>query len=111
MEVNFQLSTRQKTIFECLQMAHAQDFLLTIPIEGLCQHMSPVEYHTVLKYRLMISLFLVDEVCLVCCKACLNSFGEHAAHCRELLSFKYKHVFVRDVLFDIFKRVGVPVKK
>jgi hypothetical protein len=40
MEVNFQLTTGQKAIFECLQAAHAQNFLLAIPIEGLCQHMS-----------------------------------------------------------------------
>ena len=32
-------------------------------------------------------------------------------HCKELPSFKYIHDFVRDVLFDIFKWAGVPVKK
>ncbi|KAF5794491.1 hypothetical protein HanXRQr2_Chr08g0328661 [Helianthus annuus] len=34
---------------------------LAIPIDGLGQHMSPVEYRTILKYRLMIPLFPVDE--------------------------------------------------
>jgi len=34
MEVKFDMSTRQKTIFGCLQAAHAHDFLLAIPIEG-----------------------------------------------------------------------------
>ncbi|KAK2455796.1 hypothetical protein QL285_003218 [Trifolium repens] len=110
-EVNFQLTTRQKVVFGCLQAAHAQDFLLTIPIDGLGQHMSPVEYRTILKYRLMIPLFPVDEVCPVCRKACLDKFGEHAVHCRELPGFKYRHDLVRDVLFDVFKRAGVSVKK
>ncbi|GKE94597.1 hypothetical protein Tco_1579452, partial [Tanacetum coccineum] len=52
----------------------AQDFLLAIPIDGLGQHMSPVEYRTILKYHLMIPLFLVDAICPVCPKACLDSF-------------------------------------
>ena len=42
MEVKFDMTTRQKTIFGCLQAAHAQDFLLAIPIDGIGQHMSPV---------------------------------------------------------------------
>ncbi|MCI38670.1 auxilin-like protein, partial [Trifolium medium] len=46
-----------------------------------------------------------------CRKACLDRFGEHAVHCRELPSFKYRHDFVRDVLFDVFKRAGISVKK
>ncbi|XP_035829967.1 uncharacterized protein LOC118479520 [Helianthus annuus] len=73
--------------------------------------MSPVEYRTILKYRLMIPLFPVDEVCLVCYKACLDSFGEHAVHCREVPGFKYRHDLVRDVLFDIFRCAGISAKK
>ncbi|KAJ0433297.1 putative exostosin [Helianthus annuus] len=60
----------------------------------------------------MILLFRVDEVChLVCHQACLDSFGEHAVHCRELTGFKYRHDLVRDVLFDIFSRAGISAKK
>nr|GEX60898.1 putative reverse transcriptase domain-containing protein [Tanacetum cinerariifolium] len=77
MEVHFDMTMRQITVFECLRAPHAQDFR-AIPIDGLGQHISPVEYHTILKYRLMIPLFLVDAICLVCRKACLDSFGEHA---------------------------------
>ncbi|GJX05323.1 putative reverse transcriptase domain-containing protein [Tanacetum coccineum] len=77
MEVHFDMTVRQKAVFECLRAPHAQDFLLAIPIERLCQHMSPVEYRTILKYRLMIPLFLDDAICPVCRKACLDSFGEH----------------------------------
>ncbi|GJW38137.1 hypothetical protein Tco_0063982 [Tanacetum coccineum] len=95
----------------CLRAPHAQDFLLAIPIDGLGQHMSPVEYRTILKYRLMIPLFPVDAICPVCRKACLNSFGEHAVHCKELMGFKYRHDMVRDVLFDICRRVGISAKK
>ncbi|KAK2413652.1 hypothetical protein QL285_036340 [Trifolium repens] len=73
--------------------------------------MSPVEYRIILKYRLMIPLFPVDEVCPVCRKACLDKFGKHAVHCRELPSFKYRHDLVRDVFFDVFKRAGLYVKK
>ncbi|GJU46085.1 hypothetical protein Tco_1203351 [Tanacetum coccineum] len=70
-----------------------------------------VEYRTILKYRLMIPLFLVDEICPVCRKACLDSFREHAVHCKELPGFKYRHNMVRDVLFDVCRRVGISAKK
>nr|GEU69496.1 auxilin-like protein [Tanacetum cinerariifolium] len=102
MKVHFDMTMRQIAVFECLRAPHAQDFLLAIPIDGLGQHMSPVEYRTILKYRLGISLFFVDAICPVCRKACLNSFGEHAVHCKELPVFKYRHDMVMDVLFHIY---------
>ena len=101
MEVHFDMTVRNKYVFECLRAPHAQDFLLAIPIDGLGQHMSSVEYRSILKYRLMIPLFPVDEICPVCRKACLDSFGEHAVQCKELPGFKYRHDFVRDVFFYV----------
>ncbi|GKB17840.1 hypothetical protein Tco_0851763 [Tanacetum coccineum] len=95
----------------CLRAPHAQDFLLAIPIDGLGQHMSLVEYRTILRYRLMIPLFRVDAICPVCRKACLDSFGEHVVHCKELPGFKYRHDMVRDILFDICRRAGISAKK
>ncbi|KAM0029283.1 putative exostosin [Helianthus debilis subsp. tardiflorus] len=73
--------------------------------------MSAVEYRAILRYRLMIPLFRVDEPCPVCRKACLDSFGEHAIHCKELPGFKYRHDWVRDVLCDVLKRAGISAKK
>ncbi|KAK2440786.1 hypothetical protein QL285_012159 [Trifolium repens] len=61
--------------------------------------------------RPVIPLFPTDEVCPVCRKACMDRFWEHAVHCRELLGFKYRHDFVCDVLFYVFKRACVSVKK
>ncbi|GKB63897.1 hypothetical protein Tco_0920083 [Tanacetum coccineum] len=84
MKVHFDMTVRQKAVFECLRAPHAQDFLLAIPIDGLGQHMSP---------------------------ACLDSFGEHAVHCKELPGFKYRHDMVRDVLFDICRRAWISAKK
>ncbi|GKF73074.1 hypothetical protein Tco_0219406 [Tanacetum coccineum] len=55
----------------------------------------------------MIPLFPVDEPCPVCCKVCLDSFGEHAVHCKELPGFKYRHDLVRDVLYDVLERAGI----
>jgi len=48
MEVKLDMNTKQKAVFRCLQAAHAQDFLLAIPIDGLGQHMSPIEYCTII---------------------------------------------------------------
>ncbi|GJV65570.1 hypothetical protein Tco_1476398 [Tanacetum coccineum] len=105
------MTMRQKSIFECPREPHAQDFLLAILIDGLGQHMSPVEYRIILKYHLIILLFPVDVICPVCRKACLDSFGEHAIHCKELSGFKYRHDMVRDVLFDICRRARISAKK
>ncbi|GKC38851.1 hypothetical protein Tco_1051235 [Tanacetum coccineum] len=109
--VSFDLSPRQKAVVECLRAPRAQNFLTVIPIEGLGQHMSALEYRTILKYRLMIPLFPVDEPCPVCRKVCLDSFGEHAGHCKELHGFKYRHDLVRDVLYDVLKRAGISSRK
>ncbi|GKC21173.1 hypothetical protein Tco_1023323 [Tanacetum coccineum] len=63
LEVSFDLSPRQKAVVECLRAPRAQNFLTIIPIEGLGQHISALEYRTILKYRLMIPLHdLVRDV-------------------------------------------------
>jgi hypothetical protein len=41
----------------------------------------------------------------------MNRFEEHAVHFRGLSCFKYIHDFVWNVLFDVFKRAGVSMKK
>ncbi|GKD19930.1 hypothetical protein Tco_1209088, partial [Tanacetum coccineum] len=41
----------------------------------------------------------------------LDSFGEHAVHCKELPGFKYRHDLVRDVLYDVLKRAGISSRK
>ncbi|KAJ0778965.1 putative exostosin [Helianthus annuus] len=108
---NFDLSSRQKAVWECLKGPHAQDFLTVVPIEGLGQCMSAVEYRAILKYRLMIPMYPEDETCPICRKACMDKHGEHAVHCKELPGFKYRHDWVRDVLWDILRRAGISAKK
>ncbi len=97
----FEMSSCQKTVFECLKESHAQDFLIALPINGLGQRMSAVEYRAILKYYLMIPMFPVDEPCPVCKKACLDKFGKHAFSCKEMSGFKYRHDLVRDALWDV----------
>ncbi|GKD76758.1 hypothetical protein Tco_1339379 [Tanacetum coccineum] len=106
-------SKAQQTLASALfcEMAKDMEVHFDMTVRRARSTMSPVEYHTILKYRLMIPLFSVDEICLVCRKACLNSFGEHAVHCKELPGFKYRHDMVRDVLFDICRRHGISAKK
>ncbi|GJZ17499.1 hypothetical protein Tco_0553622 [Tanacetum coccineum] len=59
----------------------------------------------------MISLVPVNAICPVCRKTCLDSFGEHEVYCKELSSFKYEHDMVRDIFFDVCRRVRVSAKK
>lgn len=80
MEVKFDMTTRQKTIFGYLQAAHAQDFLLVIPIDELGQHMLPIEQHIIFKYHLMILLFYVDNVCHVVVRNTWIHLGTHIVH-------------------------------
>lgn len=54
----------------------------------------------------MILLFYIDVVYPVCRIACLDTFGEHKIHYRELQSFKYRHDFVSSVIFDIYHTSG-----
>nr|GEV08505.1 putative reverse transcriptase domain-containing protein [Tanacetum cinerariifolium] len=110
-EVHFDMTMRQKAVFKCLCAPHAPNFLLAILIDGIGQHMSPVKYRIVLEYRLMIPLIPVDAIFPVCCKACLDSFGEHVVHCNELPRFKYRHDMVRDVLLDIWNHVCVDLTR
>lgn len=73
--------------------------------------MPPIEYHTILLHRVKILLLSIDEIYLVFRKALLYTFGEHTIRYKKLPDFKYKCDFVRDVLFDIFRRTWVSVKK
>lgn len=59
----------------------------------------------------MIILFSIDDVCHVCCKVCLDTFEEHTIHCREVSRFKYRCDLIKDVLFDMFWRTLVSMKK
>ncbi|GJY41855.1 hypothetical protein Tco_0429125 [Tanacetum coccineum] len=52
-----------------------------------------------------------DAICPVCRKACLDSFGEHAVHCKVLPGFNYQRDRVRDVIFDICRCAGISAKK
>ncbi|GKB61712.1 hypothetical protein Tco_0917898 [Tanacetum coccineum] len=107
----FGLGTCQPVHMEEATLFFDKGFSTCYPYRRAWSNTSPVEYRTILKYRLMIPLFPVDAICLVCHKACLDSFGEHAVHCKELPGFKYRHDMVRDVLFDICRRVGISAKK
>ncbi|GJX43750.1 kinase RLK-Pelle-CrRLK1L-1 family protein, partial [Tanacetum coccineum] len=94
--VSFDLSPRQKAVVECLRAPRAQNFLTVIPIEGLGQHMSALEYRTILKYRLMIPLFPVDEPCPVCRK---GEFGRVYKGQLRISSSKTTNVAVK--LLDV----------
>lgn len=55
-------------------------------------------------YQLMIPLFPIDEMCHVYRKACMDSFGEHIVHCKEiyhapninmiLLGYPYLYIYM-----------------
>ncbi|GKA23254.1 hypothetical protein Tco_0709216 [Tanacetum coccineum] len=53
----YTLSPRQVSILNCIRAPHAQDFLFTIPIDGLGQRMNHRQFRSVLCYRLAIPMF------------------------------------------------------
>jgi hypothetical protein len=102
--------TWQKTIFGCLKAVHVRDFILVILFNKLGQHMSLVEYHIILKFRIMIPLlFFLGEVYSIYHKTRSNTFGKHTIHL--FLDFKYLRNLVKGVLFYIFRRARIYVRK
>ncbi|GJY40509.1 hypothetical protein Tco_0427779, partial [Tanacetum coccineum] len=89
--VSFDLSPRQKAVVECLRAPRAQNFLTVIPIEGLGQHMSALEYRTILKYR--DNGFVAGQAAL---KAESSKVAKHEKACLE-----NQHVFI-PFAFDTF---------
>lgn len=88
MDVKFDVATRHKAYFGCLQVAHARDFLFVIPNDGIGRHMSSIECRTILRYCLITLLFSSNKVFHIYRKVCLDTFEEHVIHCMELLGFK-----------------------
>jgi hypothetical protein len=73
--------------------------------------MPPIEYCTILKYRMIIALFSVDEVCLSCRKACLDRFEEHEIYCLELSCFKYMTLCVLSFFVFLIRCAGIFAEK
>lgn len=65
----------------------------------------------ILMYYLIITLFSIDEVCLVCRKACLNTLESTQFIVENVQDSNTWHEFVRDVLFYIFRWAKVSTKK
>lgn len=80
MDVKFDITTRLEEIFICMEATHARDFILYILIEWLDQDMSQIKYYNILRYRLMIPLFPIDDIFPICRKTCLDTFWEHVTH-------------------------------
>ena len=62
----YMLTLRQVAISCSTREPHAQDFLLTIPIDGLGQKMNSRQFLSVLCYRLTNPLFSEDNLCPSC---------------------------------------------
>jgi len=110
MEIQFDMDAKLNAIFGCLKATHAQDLLFAIPIDGLGQNMSPIEYCLILMYRLVIPLFPLMRFALFVVRHTSIPL-ESTYHCRKLLDYKYGHDFVRDVLLAIYRWTCVSVKK
>lgn len=59
----------------------------------------------------MILILPIDEICSIFCKTCLDTFEDYAVHCKELSNFKYRYEVVINVLFNVYHRVDIFVKK
>ena len=62
----YMLTPRQVAILCSTKEPHTQDFLLTIPIDGLGQKMNSRQFQYVLCYRLTIPLLAEDSLCPSC---------------------------------------------
>ncbi|GJY85591.1 hypothetical protein Tco_0855163 [Tanacetum coccineum] len=69
-----------------------------------------VEYHAILKYRLMISLFPVDAICPVCRKACLDFLGNMRFIVKSSQALSTDTIWLW-TFFDTCRRAGISAKK
>ncbi|KAL8132720.1 hypothetical protein AgCh_008265 [Apium graveolens] len=104
-------SSRQISILSCIHAPHVQDFLFTIPIDGLGQKMNQRQFRAVLCYRFAIPLFTEGTLCPSYNVHRMDQWGDHAVHCSSDVGVKFRHNLVRDILVDICSKVSVPVFK
>ena len=108
---SYMLTPRQVSILSSTREPHAQDFLLTIPIEGLGLKMNHSQFRSVLCYRLAIPLFTEGSLCPSCNTSKMDKWGDHAVHCSSEIGVKYCHNLVRDMLVDICCKTGILVRE
>ncbi|PWA89467.1 hypothetical protein CTI12_AA111330 [Artemisia annua] len=77
----YSLSPRHVAILSSIRPPHAQDFLFTIPIDGLGQKMNPCQFRSVLCYRLTVPMFPEGSLCPSCNVHRMDQWGDHAVHC------------------------------
>ncbi|KAL8110192.1 hypothetical protein AgCh_026056 [Apium graveolens] len=104
-------SARQISILSCIRAPHAQNFLFTIPIDGLGQRMNQRQFWAVLRYRFAIPLFTKGTLCPSCNVHRMDRWGDDAVHCSSDVGVKFRHNLVRDILVDICSKVSIPVRK
>nr|GEW63015.1 hypothetical protein [Tanacetum cinerariifolium] len=103
----YSLSPRHVGILSCIRAPHAQDFLFTIPIDGLGQRMNHRQFRSVLCYRLSVPMFSEGSLCPSCNAHQMDQYGDHAVHCCNEVGVKFRHNLVRDILVDICSKVGI----
>ncbi|PWA68395.1 hypothetical protein CTI12_AA309320 [Artemisia annua] len=107
----YSLSSRQVATLSCIRAPHVQDFLFTIPIDGLGQRMNHRQFRSVLCYRLSVPMFSEGSLCPSCNVHRMDMWGDHAVHCSSEVGVKFRHNLVRDILVDICSKVGIMVRK
>ena len=108
---SYMLTPKQVVILNSTREPHAQDFLLTIPIDGLGHKTNHCQFRAVLCYRLTIPLFAKGSLCLSCNTPRMDKWRDHAVHCSSEIGVKFRHNLVRDMLVDICCKAGISIRK
>lgn len=108
---SYMLTPRQVSILSSTWEPHAQDFLVTNPIQGLGQKMNPRWYRSNLCYQLSIPLFAECSLCPSYNNSQMDKWGDHAVHCSSEIGVKFRYNLVRDMLVDICCKAGMWVRK
>jgi hypothetical protein len=89
-KVNFQLTTRHKIVFVCLQVCPYLGFSSSYHNRWIIPSNVPNKLSHYPQISRDDSLFLIDEVCSVC----RTRFREHEVHSRELPDHKYSQEYM-----------------
>nr|GEY25462.1 beta-myrcene synthase [Tanacetum cinerariifolium] len=93
-------------ILSCIHAPLVQDFLFTIPIDGLGQRMNHQKFRSVLCYSLSVPMFSEGSLCPSCNAHQIDQWGHHAVHSCSEVGVKFWHNLVSDILVDICSRLG-----
>ena len=90
---------RDKARLNSLGVPRSSDWLNTLPSKALGLHLKPLEFTTMVRYRLGLPVFQAEGPCPACGRHS-DRLGDHALGCAQQGERIYRHNALRDIVFQ-----------